>query len=153
MRQETVAAQDIIARFAQWQGWEPESVAADATYGNGEFLQWFMERGHHSVYAYSGQCCPQEQSALRPERFTYLPESNSYRCPAGEQLNFVGLNVRNRTQAYIGSRKHCGACPQQAQCTRSTSILPSTFTNPPGNVPETWSTLRPLRTHNGKEER
>src|SRR6266550_3004094 len=51
------------------------------------------------------------------DRFTYLPESNSYRCPAGEQLNFVGLNVRNRTHAYIGSRKRCGACPQKAQCT------------------------------------
>src|SRR5437667_11595188 len=45
MSQETVAAQDMIACFAQWQGREPTSVAADATYGNGEFLQWLMERG------------------------------------------------------------------------------------------------------------
>jgi hypothetical protein len=52
-----------------------------------------------------------------PERFTYLPESNSYRCPAGEQLNYVGLNVRNRAHAYIGSGKRCGACSQKAQCT------------------------------------
>jgi hypothetical protein len=39
MSQETVAAQDMLARFARWQGRDPESVAADATYGNGEFLQ------------------------------------------------------------------------------------------------------------------
>src|SRR2546426_389873 len=52
-----------------------------------------------------------------PERFTYLPENNSYRCPAGQQLNYVGLNVRNRAHAYIGSRKRCGACSQKAQCT------------------------------------
>jgi hypothetical protein len=52
-----------------------------------------------------------------PERFTYQPETNSYRCPAGEQLNYVGLNVRNRTHAYIGSGKRCGACSQKAQCT------------------------------------
>jgi hypothetical protein len=39
MSQETVAAQDILTRFAEWQGEEPTSVAADATYGNGEFLQ------------------------------------------------------------------------------------------------------------------
>ena len=51
------------------------------------------------------------------DRFTYFPESNSYRCPAAEQLNCVGLNVTNRTLAYIGSRKRCGACPQKAQCT------------------------------------
>ena len=52
-----------------------------------------------------------------PERFIYLPESNSYRCPAGEQLNYVGLNVRNRAHAYIGSAKRCGSCLQKAQCT------------------------------------
>ena len=44
MSQETVAAQDMITRFATWQGREPESVAADTTYGNGEFLQWLADR-------------------------------------------------------------------------------------------------------------
>jgi hypothetical protein len=37
MSQETVAAQDMLTRFAEWQGRAPESVAADTTYGNGEF--------------------------------------------------------------------------------------------------------------------
>ena len=27
------------------------------------------------------------------------------------------MNVRNRTHAYIGNRKRCGACSQKAQCT------------------------------------
>jgi transposase len=44
MSQETVAAQDMLTRFRQWQGREPESVAADTTYGNGEFLQWLADR-------------------------------------------------------------------------------------------------------------
>src|SRR6185312_3074830 len=44
MSQETVAAQDMLIRFAQWQGREPESVAADTTYGNGQFLQWLADR-------------------------------------------------------------------------------------------------------------
>src|SRR6516165_4631858 len=52
-----------------------------------------------------------------PERFTYLPKSNRYRCPAGEHLNYVGLNIRNRAHAYIGSAKRCGAYSQKAQCT------------------------------------
>src|SRR5207253_6010447 len=30
---------------------------------------------------------------------------------------FVGLNVRNRAHAYIGSSKRCGACSQKSQCT------------------------------------
>src|SRR6201997_1776086 len=117
MSQETVAAQDMLSRFAHWQGREPESVAADTTYGNGEFLQWLAD---HSITPYMRT----RDSALRknnpgygPERFTYQPESNSYRCPAGEELNYVGLNVRNRAHAYIGSAKRCGACSQKAQCT------------------------------------
>jgi transposase len=117
MSQETVAAQDMIARYAQWQGRNPESVVADATYGNGEFLQWLIERGITPYMRTRDSALRTNNPLYGPDRFTYLPESNSYLCPAGQQLNFVGLNVRNRTHAYIGSRKRCGACPQKEQCT------------------------------------
>ena len=67
MSQETVAAKDMIARLAQWQGHDPESVAADATYGKGEFLRFLMERGITRIcVAHSGQCFAEEQSALWP---------------------------------------------------------------------------------------
>ena len=49
--------------------------------------------------------------------FTYLPDSNSYICPAGQQLNYGGRNERNRTFGYIGTRKKCGPCQQRSQCT------------------------------------
>jgi transposase/transposase InsO family protein len=118
MSQETVAAQDMLTRFAQWQGEEPTSIAADATYGNGEFLQWLADRGIAPYMRTRDSALRKNNPGYGPERFTYLPESNRYRCPAGEQLNYVGLNVRNRTHVYIGSPKRCGACPQKAQCTR-----------------------------------
>ena len=117
MSQETVAAQDMLKRFAQWQGGEPSSIAADATYGNGEFLQWLLDRGITPYMRTRDSALRKNNPGYGPERFTYLPESNSYRCPAGEQLNYVGLNVRNRAHAYIGSAKRCGACFQKAQCT------------------------------------
>ena len=117
MSQETVAAQDMLTRFAQWQGGEPSSIAADATYGNGEFLQWLLDRGITPYMRTRDSALRKNNPGYGPERFSYLPESNSYRCPAGEQLNYVGLNVRNRAHAYIGSAKRCGACLQKAQCT------------------------------------
>ena len=117
MSQETVAAQDMITRFVQWQQREPASVAADATYGNGEFLQWLLERGITPWMRTRDSALRKKSPFYGPERFTYLPASNSYLCPAGEQLNYVGLNVRNRAHAYIGSGKRCGACSQKAQCT------------------------------------
>jgi transposase len=117
MSQETVAAQDMLTRFAEWQGRAPDSVAADTTYGNGEFLQWLADR-QITPYMRSRDSIHRKNSPFYgPERFTYQPESNSYRCPAGQQLNYGGRSVRNRTYTYIGTRKRCGACSQRAQCT------------------------------------
>jgi len=117
MSQETVAAQDMLTRFTQWQGREPESVAADTTYGNGVFLQWLADRSITPYMRTRDSVHRKNSPYYGPERFTYQPDSNSYLCPAGEQLNYVGLNVRNRAHAYIGSGKRCGSCSQKAQCT------------------------------------
>jgi transposase len=117
MSQETVAAQDMLARFAQWQGREPESVVADTTYGNGEFLQWLADRNVTAYMRTRDSALRKNNPGYGPERFTFQPASNTYRCPAGEQLNYVGLNVRNRAHAYIGSAKHCGTCSQKTRCT------------------------------------
>jgi transposase len=117
LSQETVAARAMIARFSQWQGQKPASVAADATYGNGEFLQWLLDRGITPYMRTRDSARRKKSPFYGPERFTYQPESNSYRCPAGEKLNYVGLNVRNRAHAYIGSVKRCGACSLKAHCT------------------------------------
>src|SRR5258708_12156730 len=117
MSQETVAAQDMLARFTQWQGREPESVAADTTYGNGEFLQWLADRSITPYMRTRDSIHRKNSPFYGPERFTYQPESNSYRCPAGQQLNYGGRSIRNRTYAYIGTRKRCGACALKAQCT------------------------------------
>jgi len=117
MSQETVAAQAMLTRFAQWRGGEPESVAADTTYGNGEFLQWLADR-NITPYMRTRDSIHRKRSPFYgPERFTYEPDKDRYICPAGQPLNYVGLNVRNRAHAYIGSGKRCGACPLKAQCT------------------------------------
>ena len=117
MSQETVAAKDMLTRLVQRQGREPASVAADTTYGNGEFLQWLLDRGITPYMRTRDNARRKNNPRYGPERFTYLPKSNRYRCPAGQHLNYVGLNVRNRAHAYIGSAKRCGACLQKAQCT------------------------------------
>ncbi len=89
-RQETVAAQDMLLRFAQWQGRAPESLAADTTYGNGEFLQWLADRSITPYMRTRDSIHRKNSPFYAPERFTYRPESNSYRCPAGQQLNYGG---------------------------------------------------------------
>ncbi len=114
MSQETVAAQDMLTRFARWQGREPESVAADTTYGNGEFLQWLAERGITPYMRTRDSIHRKNSPFYGPERFTYEPEHNRYICPAGQPLNYGGRVHRNRAYNYIGTRKRCGACLQKA---------------------------------------
>lgn len=90
----------MLTRLAQRQGREPASVAADATYGNGEFLQWLMERGITPYMRTRDSTLRKNSPLYGPERFTYLPKSNSYLCPACQQLNYGGRNARNRTHTY-----------------------------------------------------
>ena len=65
MSQETVAAQDMLTRFTEWQGREPNSVAADTTYGQRRVLALVSGSQHHAVYANPRQYPPQEQPVLR----------------------------------------------------------------------------------------
>jgi L-ascorbate metabolism protein UlaG (beta-lactamase superfamily) len=74
------------------QGRKPESIAADASYGNGEFLQWLMDR-EIKPYMPTRDAVGRTRSLLYgPEYFTYLPDRNSYICPSGQQLNYGGRN-------------------------------------------------------------
>jgi hypothetical protein len=82
----------MIARFAQWRGSNPQSIAADASYGNGQFLQWLMDR-EITPYMPTRDAVGRTRSPFYgPDAFTYLPESKSYICPAGQQLNYGGRN-------------------------------------------------------------
>jgi transposase len=118
LSQETVAAQDMIARFTDRRGCSPASIAADATYGNGEFLQWLLDRGI-TPYMRTRDSIHKKRSGLYgDERFTYQPESNTYLCPEGKQLKYVGVSTHNRTHLYASTAKRCRECSQKTQCTR-----------------------------------
>src|ERR1700726_1063000 len=103
MSQETVAAQDMLTRFAHWQGRGPESVAADTTYGNGEFLQWLTDRNITPYMRPRDSIHRKRSPYFGPERFTYEPEHNRYICPAGQPLNYGGGVFRNSAFNHIGA--------------------------------------------------
>ena len=65
----------MLTRFAEWQGREPSSVVAHATYGNGEFLQWLLDRG---ITPYMRT----RDNALRKNNPGYGPEPQTSRRPA-----------------------------------------------------------------------
>src|SRR3981081_2538541 len=119
MSQETVAAQDMLTRFAEWQGREPESVAADTTYGNGGFLQWLADRDITPYMRTRDSIHRKRSPFFGPERFTYEPEHDRYICPAGQPLNHGGSIHRDHSCTSTGTRKRCGPCKLRPQCTSS----------------------------------
>ena len=154
MSQETVAAQDMLARFTQWRGRGPESVAADTTYGNGEFLQWLADRSITPYMRTRDSIHRKRSPFFGPECFTYEPENNRYICPAGQFLNYGGRVYRNRAFNYIGTPKKCGPCSLRPQCTSAAFRgLIIHQTNQPDNVRGSWSTHQNSPRHNGRRKR
>jgi hypothetical protein len=69
MSQETVAAQNMLTRFTQWQGREPESVAARHDVRERRVLAMVGGSEHHSVYPNPRQYSPKEQPVLNAVNF------------------------------------------------------------------------------------
>jgi hypothetical protein len=85
----------MMGSTREWQGRDSASLGADATYGNGEFLRWLTERGITPYMRTRDSALRKNSPLYGPNRFTFLPESNSYRSPAGQQLHYGGHNARN----------------------------------------------------------
>ena len=64
LSEESRAAEDMIARFAQWQGRNPQSIAADASYGNGAVFAVADGPRDYAVHAHQGCCGSDEESLL-----------------------------------------------------------------------------------------
>jgi hypothetical protein len=116
LSQESAAAREMITRSAERRGRFPQSVAADTTYGNGELLAWFEERDI-TPYIHVKESPAPKTNLYGIEKFIYDPETNSYQCPAGKRLTYLGVNPRNRNHIYRATRKRCRECSHKSQCT------------------------------------
>jgi transposase len=117
LSQESVAARDMIERYRERYGYLPQTLAADTTYGNGELLQWLHDRDIAAYIRVKEN--PNGRTDLYGiDQFTYRPEENSYICPEGKVLKYVGINARNRTHVYYSTVKRCRECSRKSRCTR-----------------------------------
>jgi len=118
LSQETVAAREMIERFHQRQGRQPQTLTADTSYGNGELLHWLEGRGITPYIRVKENAKRRNHDLYGIEKFTYEAAGNRYICPEGKTLTYVGVNELNRTHVYASTPKRCRDCPQKAQCTR-----------------------------------
>ena len=106
----------MITQSAERRGSFPQSLAADAAYGSGELLAWLEERAITSYIPLREHAAP-KNTLYGIGEFNYDAETNSYQCPEGKQLKYIGVKQANRSHIYRATIGKCGDYPQKAQCT------------------------------------
>lgn len=89
---EIYSARKMIADCVSNFGIAPKTLAADTGYDKAEFLSWLESRDIAS-YIPLRQHYPSApgNTLFGLDRFTYHPESNSFDCPEGKKLKYIGI--------------------------------------------------------------
>lgn len=103
-------------------GKKAETVVADSKYGT---IQNYLTCYDRGVKAHIPDLKKkQANSGLRrgifsDNRFTYNKETDTYECPAGKRLKRKSLHEARQGIDYAASKKECGTCELQPQCTKN----------------------------------
>jgi len=94
------------------------TVVADAGYSNGEQVGDLQASGYDVAVPSNRAVNTQGDGEYFQKRdFTYLPEQDAYRCPAGRLLPHT--TVSNKKRLHLYARTGCTQCPLQSRCTRT----------------------------------
>jgi len=98
---------------------ETLEVDADGSYVNALQIKECLDNGITPYVPLADK----ESSVRRAGRFVrsefiYQPETNCYQCPAGKQLNFVGIQKKGdkRMQKYASKASDCKNCSLNTKC-------------------------------------
>lgn len=118
----------MLERQAQFTGRKPDVLLTDAGYANGVNLA-VGEAAGVTLYAPWQKNDFTADKAKKPkqlpkERFAWLEKEQTYECPQGHRLEYVGKSRQQRSSIetvevhqYRCPPQHCCACPLRQQCT------------------------------------
>ena len=111
---------DLIAQHEQNTDKQVDTVVGDSKYGTNQNLAACVEAGlrPHLGVLEDKQKRTKAQRALYQEKdFTYNEATDTYRCPAGQELKRRRTCPRRQTIEYAPEPGVCTACALRAQCT------------------------------------
>jgi transposase len=116
---EISSARKMIADSVTKLGINPKTLAADTGYGKAEFLAWLESQGIASYIPLRQHFASSSESQLFGlDQFTYRPESNSFECPEGKELKYIGIKPAvNRSYIYRSTEAKCRECAVKSKCT------------------------------------
>ena len=101
-----------------------ETVVADSKYGTIDNFLACHDRGLKAHIPDLREASVKRTEKLKifpEEQFQYDPQSDTYRCPAGNLLRPKSLHINRQSRDYAASRKVCAVCSLREQCTRNKS--------------------------------
>jgi transposase len=101
---------------------EVQTVVADSKYGTIDNFLACYDRQIQAHIPDLREVALKRVSKLEifPEdKFQYAPDSDTYRCPAGNSLKPKSLHIRRHSRDYAAPKKVCRACHLREQCTKN----------------------------------
>jgi transposase len=112
-----------------------ETVVGDQHYGTREnfrHLQTLGARTHMKVLRSKGMA--EKHGVFHVTEFVYNPDTDTFRCPAGQALSRRGYNKNEKGWIYRAETKTCAVCPVRSQCTKTAQgSLTRMITRPDGH--------------------
>lgn len=96
-------------------GAEQVSVVADTGYSNGEHGELCEQDGITAIVPRAATVNPRGKQYYSRDKFSYDPDKDSWRCPAGATLTLYKTSHTQKKKEY--TTKACGGCPLKPQCT------------------------------------
>jgi transposase len=120
----------MLKRVANWTGAKPKAMLVDATYVTACNLAICDQAGvllygpwQENDFSQKNKKQGAKPRPLGKEHFTWVPEQDSYRCPEGHSMPWIGHQNRRQSDGQINvvhsyrcSPQHCRACPRQVSC-------------------------------------
>lgn len=107
----------MAAKAKQAMRTETLEAFADRGYFNGEQLLECEKIGVTPYVPKPRTSNARAAGRFDKEDFDYLPEKDTYRCPAGKMLAFRFMSVHDGQNVGIYFTNECGGCPLKSRCT------------------------------------
>lgn len=114
----------LIEKHEATTGAKTETVVADSKYGTIDNFLDCLDKGikaHIPDLKLAALKRTKKRSIFTDDQFVYDPSSDTYTCPAGNQLKRKSLHKQRESSDYGAPKKVCSACKLREQCTKNKS--------------------------------
>ena len=112
----------LLERHETTTGIKAYTVVADSKYGTIENFLACHDKGIEAHIPDLRQAAikrTKKRSIFTDDQFLYDPQSDTYRCPAGNLLKRKSLHMQRESSYYGSPKKVCAVCELREQCTKN----------------------------------